>query len=209
MGNCCQPIRSGLSEERTLTDLPDKPGCRLPATLLCPHLHHRKAPIGGIFVKRDFLHITDFTAAEINETFSLARKVKARFSKREDYKPFKDHTMAMIFAKPSARTRISFETGFFRMGGHALYLGPADISIGKREAVKDIARVISRYNDVIMARLFSHDHALQLARYSSVPVINGLTDYNHPCQIMADMFTILEHRGHLEDLKIVYVGRRQ
>jgi ornithine carbamoyltransferase len=92
------------------------------------------------------------------------------------------------------------------MGGHALYLGPTDISIGKREAVKDIARVIARYNDVIMARLFSHDHILEMAKYSTVPVINGLTDYNHPCQIMADIFTILEHRGNLNDLKVVYVG---
>lgn len=157
-------------------------------------------------MKRDFLHITDFTADEIKETFTLASEVKARFKRREDYKPFQDFSMAMIFAKPSARTRVSFETGFFRMGGHALYLGPADISIGKREAVKDVGRVISRYNDVIMARLFSHDHLLQLAEYSSVPVVNGLTDYNHPCQIMADMFTILENRGHLDDLKIVYVG---
>ena len=157
-------------------------------------------------MKRDFLHITDFTAGEIHETFALAKEVKARFKKREDYKPFKDFSMAMIFAKPSARTRISFETGFYRMGGHALYLGPNDISIGKREAVKDIARVIARYNDVIMARLFAHDHVLELAEYSSVPVVNGLTDYNHPCQIMADMFTILEHRGHLNDLKVVYVG---
>jgi len=157
-------------------------------------------------LKRDFLHVTDFTADEINATFELAKEVKARFKRREDYKPFKDHSMAMIFAKPSARTRISFETGFFRMGGHALYLGPSDISIGKREAVKDIARVISRYNDVIMARLFEHAHVLELAEFASVPVINGLTDYNHPCQIMADMFTILEHRGHLNDLKVVYVG---
>lgn len=157
-------------------------------------------------MKRDFLHITDFTADEIHETFALAAEVKARLKKRENYKPFKDCTMAMIFAKPSARTRISFETGFFRLGGHAIYLGPSDISIGKREAVKDIARVISRYNDVIMARLFSHEHGLELAQYASVPVINGLTDYNHPCQIMADMFTILEHRGHLNDLKVVYVG---
>ncbi|MGD9310605.1 MAG: ornithine carbamoyltransferase, partial [Desulfosarcina sp.] len=92
------------------------------------------------------------------------------------------------------------------MGGHALYLGPSDISIGKREAVKDIARVVARYNDVIMARLFAHTHMLELAEYASVPVVNGLTDYNHPCQIMADMFTVLEHRGHLNDLKVVYVG---
>ena len=157
-------------------------------------------------MKRDFIHITDFTAAEIHATFDLAKEVKARFKRREDYKPFKDHTMSMIFAKPSARTRISFETGFARMGGHALYLGPSDISIGKREAVKDLARVVARYNDVIMARLFSHDHMLELAQYAPVPVINGLTDYNHPCQIMTDMFTILEHRGHLDDVKVVYVG---
>ncbi|MBT8347765.1 MAG: ornithine carbamoyltransferase [Desulfofustis sp.] len=157
-------------------------------------------------MKRDFLHITDFTSAEIHEIFAKATEVKKRFRNKENFKPFIDHTMAMIFAKPSARTRISFETGFFRMGGHALYLSPTDISIGKREAVKDIARVIARYNDIIMARLFSHDHVLELARYSSVPVINGLTDYNHPCQIMADMFTILEHRGNFNDLKIVYVG---
>ena len=157
-------------------------------------------------MKRDFLHITDFSADEIHATFDLAKEVKARFKRREDYKPFKDHTMSMIFAKPSARTRISFETGFVRMGGHALYLGPSDISIGKREAVKDLARVVARYNDVIMARLFSHDHMLELAQYAPVPVINGLTDYNHPCQIMTDMFTILEHRGHLDDVKVVYVG---
>ena len=92
------------------------------------------------------------------------------------------------------------------MGGHALYLGPNDIGIGKREAVGDIAQVISRYNDIIMARLFNHEHILELAEYATVPVVNGLTDYNHPCQIMADMFTIYEHRGQLDDLKITYLG---
>ena len=157
-------------------------------------------------MKRDFLHVTDFSTDEILETFALAREVKEKFRRREHYQPFAGQTMAMIFAKPSARTRISFETGFFRLGGHALYLGPQDISLGTREAVKDIARVIARYNDVIMARVFAHDHVLKLAHYASVPVVNGLTDYNHPCQIMADMFTILEHRGHLDDLKVVYVG---
>ncbi len=157
-------------------------------------------------MKRDFLHITDFSKEEILEVFALAARTKARFQKREDYKPFKDMSLAMIFAKPSARTRISFETGFFRLGGHALFLGPNDISIGKREAVKDIARVVSRYNDIIMARLFDHAHILELAKHSSVPIVNGLTDFNHPCQIMADMFTILEKRGNLENLKIAYVG---
>lgn len=155
---------------------------------------------------KDFVHITDFTADELWETLHLAKEVKAKLKNREDYKPFKDHSMSMIFAKPSARTRISFETGFFRLGGHALYLGPNDIGIGKREAVKDIARVVSRYNDIIMARLFSHDHMIELAEYSNAPVVNGLTDYNHPCQIMADILTIWEHRGNLDNLKIAYIG---
>ena len=157
-------------------------------------------------MKRDFLHITDFSSEEIHEVLALTKEIKAKIKGREDYKPFKGWSMAMIFAKPSARTRISFETGFFLLGGHALYLGPSDIDIGKREAVKDIARVISRYNDVIMARLFAHDHILEMAQYADVPVINALTDYNHPCQIMADIYTILEHRGNLDNLKIVYVG---
>ncbi len=112
----------------------------------------------------------------------------------------------MIFAKPSARTRVSFETGMYQLGGYALYLAPTDIGVGTREAVKDIAQVLSRYNDIIMARLFDHAHILELAKYATVPVINGLTDYNHPCQIMADIYTVLEHRKHLEDLKVVYVG---
>jgi len=157
-------------------------------------------------VKRDFLHVDDLSTAEIWQVLEIARDVKDRFRRREDFKPFRNHSLAMIFAKPSARTRVSFETGFCRMGGHALYLTPQDIDIGKREAVKDIARVFSRYNDMIMARLFDHDHILELAEYASVPVINALTDYNHPCQIMADIFTIWEKRGQMEDLKIVYVG---
>ena len=114
--------------------------------------------------------------------------------------------MAMIFAKPSARTRISFETGIKKLGGYALYLSPDDISLDKREAVKDIAQVISRYNEGIMARLFSHKHMLELAEYASIPVINGLTDYNHPCQVMGDILTVREHRTNLDDLKVVFVG---
>ncbi len=157
-------------------------------------------------VKRDFIHVDDFSSDEIQAVLSLAQEVKAKFQRRENYRPFENQTLAMIFAKPSARTRISFETGFYRLGGHAVYLNPQDIEIGKRDAVKDVARVISRYNDLIMARLFAHDHIQELAAYATVPVINALTDYNHPCQIMADMLTILETRGHLEDLKIAYVG---
>ncbi|MBT3478598.1 MAG: ornithine carbamoyltransferase [Candidatus Marinimicrobia bacterium] len=157
-------------------------------------------------MKRDFLHITDFTTDEIWGTLDLAKEIKEKLKNRENYKPFKGHSLAMIFAKPSARTRVSFETGFFRLGGHALFLGPNDIGIGKREALKDIARVFSGYNDMIMARLFDHQHVLELAEYSSIPVINGLTDYNHPCQIMADILTVYEHRGNLDNMKIAYVG---
>ena len=157
-------------------------------------------------MKKDFLHITDFTTEEIWEILELAKEIKAKLKNREEYKPFKDQSLAMIFAKPSARTRVSFETGFFRLGGHALYLSSSDIEIGKREAVKDIARVFSGYNDMIMARLFEHKHILELAEYASIPVVNGLTDYNHPCQIMADILTVYEHRGNLNNIKIVYVG---
>jgi len=157
-------------------------------------------------MNKDFLHITDFSRDEIIDFIDKAKWIKNKFKSREAYYPFKDETLAMIFAKPSARTRISFETGFFRMGGHALYLGPNDIGIGKRESVADIARVVSRFNDVIMARLFNHQDIIDLAKYSESPVVNGLTDFNHPCQIMADLFTIYEKLGRYEDFTIAYLG---
>ncbi len=157
-------------------------------------------------MKRDFLHVSDFSTQEIQELFDLTKRLKAYVKEGKEYTPLKGKTMAMIFAKPSARTRISFETGMTQLGGHAIYLGPNDIGIGQREAIKDIARVIARYDDIIMARLFDHAHILELATYATVPVINGLTDYNHPCQIMADIFTVLEHRGHLQDLKVAFIG---
>ena len=157
-------------------------------------------------MKRDFLHITDFTTDEVWEVLNLSKEIKAKLKNGEEFTPFKGKTLAMIFAKPSARTRVSFETGFFKLGGHALFLGPNDIGIGKRESVSDIAEVMSRFNEMIMARLFDHQHIIELAENASVPVVNGLTDFNHPCQIMADILTVLEHRGHLDDLKITYVG---
>jgi len=157
-------------------------------------------------VNKDFLSIAELTDTEIFEIFDLTKELKEKVKKREEHHYLKGLTLAMIFAKPSARTRISFETGIYQLGGSALYLAPADIGIGTREAVKDVARVVSRYNDLIMARLFAHSDIEELAQYSSVPVVNGLTDYNHPCQIMADTFSILEHRGSLEGLKIAYIG---
>ena len=153
-----------------------------------------------------FLHISDYSADALWDILKLAKKLKQKFRNREECKIFRNKSLAMIFAKPSARTRVSFETGFEWMGGHALFLGPNDIGIGKREAIKDISRLLSRYNDIIMARLFDHGHILELAEHSRIPVINGLTDYNHPCQIMSDIFTIWEARGSLDDLKITYIG---
>ena len=156
---------------------------------------------------KHFLHLTDYTADEIWELLNLAKELKVKFHNKEEYKPFKDLSLAMIFAKPSARTRVSFETGFEWMGGNALFLGPNDNGIGKREAIKDLSRLFSRYNDMIMARVYSHNDMLEFEKHATVPVVNGLTDYNHPCQILTDMFTIWEQKkDNLSDLKIVYVG---
>tara|TARA_Y100001970_G_C14258129_1_gene877168 strand:- start:887 stop:1804 length:918 start_codon:yes stop_codon:yes gene_type:complete len=157
-------------------------------------------------MKKDFLHINDLSNSEFHELMDLSKWIKAQFAENTSFSPLNNKTMAMVFAKPSARTRISFETGFFRLGGHALFLGPNDIGIGKRESVADVARVLSKFNDIIMARLFDHNHILDLAEHASVPVINGLTDHNHPCQIMADIFTIIEKKGNVKDLKISYIG---
>jgi len=157
-------------------------------------------------VNKDFISIADYSREEIEKIFELTKEIKTKVKNGEEHHLCKGKTMSMIFAKPSARTRISFETGMYQLGGYALYLSPNDIGIGKREAVKDIAQVISRYNDIIMARLFDHKHMLEMAKYATIPVINGLTDYNHPCQIMADIYTVKEHKGRHTDLKIVYIG---
>ncbi len=153
-----------------------------------------------------FLSVGDVSAEWIGHIFKLTKEVKDKLKKGVDYLPLKGKTVAMIFQKPSARTRISFETGTYRLGGHALYLAPQDIGIGKRESTSDIGEVLSRFNDCIMARLFGHEMILELAEASSVPVINGLTDLLHPCQILADTFTVLEHKKTLEDIKVAYVS---
>jgi len=157
-------------------------------------------------VKKDFLEILDLDAEEIYEMFRLARDLKAKTKKGEKHHELLGQTLAMIFQKPSARTRVSFEVGMFQLGGHALYLAPTDIGLGKRESVADVARVLSRYNHGIMARVFGHTIVTELGEHSSVPVINGLSDKVHPCQVMGDTLTILEHRGNLNDLKLTYVG---
>ena len=162
-----------------------------------------KLPAG----QRHFLHVDDLSSEEFREVMDLAKKIKPIVKGKPgySYKPFADQTMSMIFVKPSTRTRVSFEVGYFKLGGHALCLGE-EIGIGKREATKDISRVLSGYNDIVMARLFAHSDIIELAEHSSVPVINGLTDFNHPCQIMADALTIEEILGSIEGKKVVYVG---
>lgn len=148
--------------------------------------------------KRDFLSITDFSSEEI---WSLLHK-----SKRINKQLLADKSLVMIFEKPSLRTRLSFEIGMTQLGGHAIYLGPNDIGLGERESVSDAARVASSMGDLIMARVFKHKTVTGLAKASSVPVINGLSDLEHPCQILADLFTIFEHKGRLGGLKLAYIG---
>ncbi|MEZ4763172.1 MAG: hypothetical protein R3C26_08245 [Calditrichia bacterium] len=141
-----------------------------------------------------FLSITELNRSEIDNIFEITKDLKAKTKRREPHKLLDGYSLAMIFAKPSTRTRVSFETGMFQLGGTAIYLAPQDIGIGTREAVKDVARVISRYNDMIMARLFAHSDIEELAKYSSVLVVNLLNRLQSiPCQIMADTFTIMEH----------------
>lgn len=157
-------------------------------------------------MKKDFLSIADFTPKEIWALFDLAKNLKAKQKNGEPHPYLQGKTLGMIFMKPSTRTRISFEVGMFQLGGHALYLSPGEIGLGKREAIADVARVLSRYVDGMMARLFDHEHIVELAKYASVPVINGLTDLLHPCQIVGDMLTILEQRGSFDDLVVAYIG---
>jgi len=154
-----------------------------------------------------FLHLDDYTKEELWALLKRAAEVKAIIkSGDQSFKPLAGKTMAMVFTKPSMRTRVSFETGFHLLGGHAVYLGPDTIQLGTREATKDVARVLSSYNDIIMARVFAHKDVMELAQFSTSPVINGLTDYNHPCQILADALTIWETCGRLENVKVVYIG---
>ncbi len=157
-------------------------------------------------MKKDFLMITDFSSDEIHDLFNLAAELKKKTKQGIEHHLLKGKTLAMLFQKPSTRTRVSFEVGMYQLGGHALYLSPAEVGLGKRESTADVAQVLSRFNDGIMARVFGHDIVAGLAQYASVPVINGLSDLTHPCQILGDMLTVLEHKGRMTDLKIAYVG---
>lgn len=155
---------------------------------------------------RSFIDLSDFKRPDLRQIMDLARDLKKKQKAGEPHEMLKGKSLAMIFMKPSTRTRVSFEVGMTQLGGHALYLEPGGTQLGRGETISDTAKVLSRYCDVIMARVFAHSDIKDLARYATVPVINGLSDLHHPCQIMADMMTIEEHRGRLEGLKITYVG---
>jgi ornithine carbamoyltransferase len=155
---------------------------------------------------RNFVDLAEFERYELRRVLDTAHDLKRKQKRGEPHELLKGKSLAMIFMKSSTRTRVSFEVGMTQLGGHALYLQPSGTQLGRGETIGDTAQVLSRYCDVIMARVFGHDEVADLAEYATVPVINGLSDLLHPCQIMADMQTIEEHKGNLEGLKIAYVG---
>lgn len=157
-------------------------------------------------MKKDFIAIADYSAEDLKRMLDLAVKLKKEYFEKGNEPILKGKVLAMLFSKPSLRTRISFDMGMRHLGGDALFISPDEIGLGKREAISDVARVLSGYVSGIMARVFAHEHVLELAKWASIPVINGLSDYNHPCQAMADVMTIYEKFGHMDGLKVSFIG---
>jgi len=157
-------------------------------------------------MKRDFLALSQFTKAELDAMFALTKELKQKTKSGVEHHLLKGKSLAMIFEKSSTRTRISFEVGMYQLGGHPLFISSKDSQMGRGEPIKDSARVMARYCDGVMIRTFAQETVEEFARYSSVPVINGLTDLHHPCQIMADIFTVIEHRGGYQGLKFAWIG---
>lgn len=155
---------------------------------------------------KDFLDIIDYSPKEIQDLLDLAIRLKKEYKAGGNEPVLKGKVLAMIFQKPSLRTRVSFDVGMRHLGGDALYLSPNEIGLGKRESIADIARVLDGMVHGIMARVFDHDHLIQLAHWTTIPVINGLSDYSHPCQALADVLTIYEEFGKIKDINITYVG---
>lgn len=155
-------------------------------------------------MKKDLISIKDLAIEEVQQIFELAQKIKAGIEDEE--KSLSGKSLGLIFQKPSNRTRVSFEVGMAQLGGHTVYLGPEDIKLGQREKTSDIARTLSRYLDAMVVRAFSHNDILELAENSQIPVINGLSDLLHPCQVLADLFTIKEKKGGLKGVRLAYVG---
>lgn len=157
--------------------------------------------------KKDFLSVTDLAAEEIWQVFMMAKKLKKELKSNGRNKPILEgKQMVMLFEKPSLRTKLSFDLGFAQLGGHPVYFGANEVGLGKRESISDVAQVISRMADLIVARVFSHKDLEKLARNASIPVINALSDLEHPCQALADLFTVWEIKGKLNNLTLGYVG---
>ncbi|MBF0134536.1 MAG: ornithine carbamoyltransferase [Magnetococcales bacterium] len=156
--------------------------------------------------KRDLLTLADLDVAEIDLLFARATELKRSLKAGQTTRTLEGRTLGMLFEKPSTRTRVSFEVGMYQLGGHALFLSSKEIQLGRGETISDSARVLSRYLDALMIRTFAHENAEVLAQYASIPVINGLSDHFHPCQILTDMFTYQEKRGPLKGRKVAFVG---
>lgn len=157
-------------------------------------------------MKKDLLTLSDLQKKDFDRIFSLTAKVKKLHKQGKSHAPLRGKTLGMIFFKSSTRTRLSFEVGFHQLGGFAIFLSSRDIQLGRGEAISDTARIMSRYLDGIMIRTFSQESIEEFAMYSEIPVINGLTDLLHPCQILGDLFTIIEKKGDYKGLKIAYIG---
>src|SRR4051812_45489283 len=155
-------------------------------------------------IEKDFLSIKDFGPLQIRHLLALARQIKADPAGYRE--TLKGKTLALIFEKPSLRTRVTFDVGIHQLGGFSLYLSPAEINLGKRESVYDVAKNLERMVQGIMIRTFAHDIVERMAEYASIPIVNGLTDYSHPCQAMADYLTMLEIKGKVKGLKVAYIG---
>jgi ornithine carbamoyltransferase len=157
-------------------------------------------------MKRDFLSLADLTRTELEEILHLAATLKRDLKAGKRPPLLAGKSLAMIFEKPSLRTRVTFEVGMTQLGGYPIYLTPKDIQLGERESVADVARNLERWVDLIMARTFSHATLVELAAHAAVPVINGLSDVLHPCQALADCFTLIEKRGRLDGLRVAFIG---
>ncbi len=155
---------------------------------------------------KHFLAISDLSPGEVQELLDVAIKLKEEYFRKGNPPLFKGKVLGMIFQKPSLRTRVSFDMAMRHCGGDALYLSPNEIGLGKRESIADISRVLSGYVHALMARVFEHEHVLELAKWSEIPVVNGLSDYNHPCQGLADALTIQEKFGKAKGLNVAYIG---
>ncbi|MDD5310360.1 MAG: ornithine carbamoyltransferase [Candidatus Omnitrophica bacterium] len=154
---------------------------------------------------KDLITIKDLSISDIEEIFALAAKLKGEGKISKD-EPLKGKTLGLVFQKPSLRTKVSFAAAMAQLGGTAIFLAPDEVKLGEREAIKDVARTLSRYLDGIVARTFKHGDIIELAEYSTVPVINGLSDFSHPCQALADIFTVKEKKSRVKGVKIAFVG---